>query len=264
MKFKDILAVVSSQVGDDHVLAFAEQVTRQWGARVTTLVTKWKPDLVRTTAADDLGAEVERTLARLRREGEVGPVASELVSIGDARSSIGMRARHFDAVVVGRPPSPTSDWPSALLEGALFHSGRPVFVVPANWQTGPIGKRIMLCWKPTREAARALTAAHDLLPRADRVMVATAGSRHPRAGEAAQEGEAIVAHFRRKKLDVSLLSIDAGDRSETEAILEQAASVRADLVVMGGYSRSATTQFFFGGVTREMLASSNVPLLMAH
>ena len=212
MKFRDILAVVSSQAEDDHVLAFAEQLTRQWGARITTLVTKWKPDLVLTRAADDLRAEVERTLARLRREGDVGPVASELVSIGDARSS--------------------------------------------NWQTGPVGKRIMLCWKPTREAARALTGAHDLLPRADRVMVATARSRHPRAGEAAQEGEAIVAHLRRKKLDVSLLFIDAGDRSETEAILEQATSVRADLVVMGGYGRSAATQFFFGGVTREMLATS--------
>jgi len=165
---------------------------------------------------------------------------------------------------VGRPPNPTSDWPHALLEGALFQSGRPVFVVPANWQTRPVGGRIMLCWKPTREAARALTAAHDLLPRADRVMVATAGPRDPHAGEAAQEGEGIVAHFRRKKLDVSLLSINPGDRSETEAILEQAMSVRADLVVMGGYGRSAATQFFLGGVTREMLASSNVPLLMAH
>jgi nucleotide-binding universal stress UspA family protein len=264
MKFRDILAVVSSQAEDSHVLAFAGQLRRQWGARITTLVTKCKPDLVLTSAADDLRAQVERTIAGLRGETEAGPVVSELVGIGEARSSIGMRARHFDAVVVGRPPSPTSDWPHALLEGALFQSGRPVFVAPASWQTGPVGGRIMLCWKPTREAARALTAAHDLLPRADRVMVATAAPRRPLGGEAAQEAESIVAHLRRKKIDVSLLSINLGDRSEAEAILEQAASVRADLVVMGGYGRSAAAQFFFGGVTREMLASANVPLLMAH
>jgi nucleotide-binding universal stress UspA family protein len=264
MKFRDILAVVSSQAEDEHVLAFAEQVTRQWGARVTTLVTKWKPDLVLTRAADDLRAEVERTIARLRRERDAGPVVSELVSIGEARSSIGMRARHFDAVVVGRPPSPTSDWPHALLEGALFQSGRPIFVVPTRLQTGPVGSSIMLCWKPTREAARALTAANDLLTRADRVMVATAGSQHPRNGKAIQEVDGVIAHLRRKGLDVSQIFIDAGDRSETEAILKQATSVRADLIVMGGYGRSAATQFFYGGVTREMLASSTVPLLMAH
>lgn len=264
MKFKDILAVVSSEAEDGHVISFAEQLRRQWAARITTLVTRWKPDFVLTNAEDDLGAEVERTTARLRREPEAGPVVSELVTINEARSSIGMRARHFDAVVVGRPPGPTSDWPHALLEGALFQSGRPVFVVPAGWQTVPVGNRIMVSWKPTREAARALTAAHDLLQRADRVMVAIAGSQQPQAGKTTKEGADVVAHLVRKKLDVSLLSVNASARSEAEAILEQAMRVRADLVVMGGYGRSAATQFFFGGVTREMLASANVPLLMAH
>ncbi len=264
MKFKDLMAVVSSHAADDHVISFAEQLRRQWSARITTLVTRWKPDLVLTNAAVDLIAEVERTTARLQREPEAGPIVSELVTIGEARSSIGMRARHFDAVVMGRPPGPTSDWPHALLEGALFQSGRPVFIVPAGWQTSPVGSRIMVCWKPTREAARALTAARDLLQQADRVMVAIAGSQLPQADQTTREGADLVAHLVRKELDVSLLAVNASPRSEAEAILEQAMRVRADLLVMGGYGRSAASQFFFGGVTREMLASSNIPLLMAH
>jgi nucleotide-binding universal stress UspA family protein len=264
MRFKDILAVVRSQAEDGHVIAFAEQLRRQWAARITTLVVKCKPDLVLTNAADELRAEVERTAACLRRESETGPVVSELVGIGEARSVIGMRARHFDAVVVARPAAPTSDWPHALLEGALFQSGRPVFVVPAGWPTGPVAARIMVCWKPTREAARALTAAHDLFQLADRVMVARAVSPHLHADKATKEAADIVAHLARKKVSVSLLDVDVGDRSETEAILEQAKKVRADLIVMGGYGRSTTTQFFWGGVTREMLSASGIPILMAH
>jgi len=62
----------------------------------------------------------------------------------------------------------------------------------------------------------------------------------------------------------NLLDIDSADHSETEALLEQAKKVRADLIVMGGYGRSATTQLIFGGVTREMLVTAKIPLLMVH
>jgi len=264
MKLRDILVVVTSPSEDEHVIAYAEQLRRQWSARITTLVVRWKPALVLTNAPEALRAEIERTTTRLQREAEAGPVVSELVRIEDVRSVIGMRARHFDAVVVGRPAAPTCDWPHALLEGALFESGRPVFVVPAGWKAGPIGNSILVCWKPTREAARALGAAGDLLGAAARVMVATAGRRNEQASEAAKANAGVIAHLARKNVKVNLLHVDPGDGSEAEAILEHAEKVRADLIVMGGYGRSAATQFFLGGVTREMLAMSDIPLLMAH
>lgn len=47
-------------------------------------------------------------------------------------------------------------------------------------------------------------------------------------------------------------------------MLDQADAVDADLLVMGGFGRSRTSEFVFGGVAREMLKASNVPILMSH
>ena len=45
---------------------------------------------------------------------------------------------------------------------------------------------------------------------------------------------------------------------------EEATALDADLVVMGGYAHSRLRELVFGGATRELLRSANVPLLMAH
>ncbi len=48
------------------------------------------------------------------------------------------------------------------------------------------------------------------------------------------------------------------------AILEEAKTLGADLVVMGGYAHSRLRELVFGGATRELLRAATVPLLMAH
>jgi nucleotide-binding universal stress UspA family protein len=49
-----------------------------------------------------------------------------------------------------------------------------------------------------------------------------------------------------------------------EALLEEAKAHQADLLVMGGYTRSRFTEMLLGGATREMLAKADIPLLMHH
>ena len=48
------------------------------------------------------------------------------------------------------------------------------------------------------------------------------------------------------------------------AILSHAADSGADFIVMGGYGHSRLREFILGGVTRSMLASMTVPVLMSH
>ena len=43
-----------------------------------------------------------------------------------------------------------------------------------------------------------------------------------------------------------------------------AAETGADLIVMGGYGHSRLREFVMGGVTRTMLATMTVPVLMSH
>ena len=49
-----------------------------------------------------------------------------------------------------------------------------------------------------------------------------------------------------------------------EALLSIAADTSADLIVMGGYGHTRFRELMLGGVTRTLLQSMTVPVLMAH
>ena len=64
--------------------------------------------------------------------------------------------------------------------------------------------------------------------------------------------------------------VTARARSETcdgriaEAILSTAATLNADLVVMGAYGHARWSERILGGATRGLLSSMTVPVLMSH
>ena len=49
-----------------------------------------------------------------------------------------------------------------------------------------------------------------------------------------------------------------------DALLSHATDSGTDLIVMGGYGHSRLREFILGGVTRSMLRSMTVPVLMSH
>jgi nucleotide-binding universal stress UspA family protein len=55
-----------------------------------------------------------------------------------------------------------------------------------------------------------------------------------------------------------------GDIGIEGVLLSYAADSGADLMVMGGYGHSRLREFILGGVTRGILASMTVPVLMSH
>ena len=67
-------------------------------------------------------------------------------------------------------------------------------------------------------------------------------------------------------LPTNLLS-DLPRRSAAEhvdALLSHAADSGTDFLIMGGYGHSRLREFVLGGVTRSILRSMTVPVLMAH
>ena len=53
-------------------------------------------------------------------------------------------------------------------------------------------------------------------------------------------------------------------RDPGEMLLSAARESEADLLVMGGCSRSRLREVVFGGVTRHVLRSASMPVLMSH
>ena len=95
-----------------------------------------------------------------------GVTASWREEIGEADRRLLSTARHYDLVVLARPTGPNG-LPPNLLEQLLMGSGRPLLIASAK--PPPSLDTIMVCWKETAEAARAVAASMPFLANAKRV-----------------------------------------------------------------------------------------------
>jgi len=187
------------------------------------------------------------------------PSAAFRVETGDEARLLAARARTADLTVLGRAAdgeAVTLD----LLEAVLLYGGRPLLIAPAQ-PPEPIGRRIAIAWKDTPEAARAVAAATPLLAGAEAVSVfAVQEAAGQDSGSAARLSHALQWHNAATTLHV----IPPAGTDPAEVLLASAAGMRADLLVMGGYSHSRMREAVLGGVTRHVLRAAPLPVLMAH
>jgi nucleotide-binding universal stress UspA family protein len=167
-----------------------------------------------------------------------------------------------DLVVVGRGGGGAVGG-APIFSAVLFETGRPVLVAGSGMgEAGPSGRsvsprRVVVAWKESAEAARAVSAALPLLARAERVTAVSARDDDERTR--GLDALATYLSWHGIAADRRLL---AAYPSVGEALA--AAAVEADLVVMGGYSHSRLRELILGGVTRHMLEKTKLPLLLAH
>ncbi|MFQ6018033.1 MAG: universal stress protein [Kiloniellaceae bacterium] len=229
------------------------------------------PDLAESFEEEDRqrARRVRRVFDDFLREKGVaaagGAEAGEQVSAGwfedlpPGDSAVGMHARLFDIIVVGRPVTGMSAPAMSTLEAVLFDSGRPILIAPPEAPRS-LGETVVIAWNGSTETARAIALAMPLLARARRVVVlAVEGVMvpGPSAAEAAQ-------HLERNGIGAESREVPAGGRSGGEAILAEAESLSADLLVKGAYTHSRLRQMIFGGATSHILAEAGLPVFMAH
>jgi len=183
----------------------------------------------------------------------------------EAGAGVSLQARYSDLVVIGQTnldePSSTTlpDFP----EFVVMNSGRPVLIVPYVGRYDAMPKRVLIAWDASTSATRAVTAAIPLLKRAQNVdvVVFNPDSRGDAHGE--MPGADIALYLARHNIKVNVVrqktDIDVGN-----ALLSIATDLGSDMIVMGGYGHSRFREILLGGVTRTVLESMTVPVLMAH
>ncbi|MFZ6658248.1 universal stress protein [Undibacterium sp. TJN19] len=197
---------------------------------------------------------------------ELGVLSYEsMIANDEAGGGIGLQARYSDLLVIGQTnhdePSPSvlSDFPQYL----IMNSGRPVLIIPYAGDFTTVAKRPMIAWDTSREATRAVTDAIPLLKRADLVQVAIFNPKAVLDAHGEQPGADIAQYLARHgiKVEVSVhkTSTDIGN-----ALLSLAHDLDSDMLVMGGYGHSRFREMIMGGVTRTILESMTVPVLMSH
>jgi nucleotide-binding universal stress UspA family protein len=136
--------------------------------------------------------------------------------------------------------------------------------VPHAGHTGSIGRRVLIGWNGSPEAARAVHDALPLMVGAEAVTVVTID---PEGGPGANEegpGADIARHLARHGLPVMVRRVTGPAAAAGDLLLNEAADLGADLIVMGAFGHSRLREFVLGGATRTLLAQMTAPVLMAH
>ena len=74
----------------------------------------------------------------------------------------------------------------------------------------------------------------------------------------------LLALLARHGVSANVKRLVKGDIGIDSVVLSYAADIGADLMVMGGYGHSRLREFILGGMTRGILQSMTVPVLMSH
>jgi nucleotide-binding universal stress UspA family protein len=185
---------------------------------------------------------------------------------GDPVEAGVLHARYADLTVLGQPApdDPFAAFIGDLGNAVLMRSGRPVLFVPFAAEDATPGQTVLVAWKDARESALALSQALPLIKRAQRVFVVTASPEATGPVRDALVEKQLMGWFERHEIEATFRREVAPDLDAGNVLLSQAADLGADLIVMGAYSRPRLTELVLGGVTRLMLSSMTVPVLMAH
>ena len=180
----------------------------------------------------------------------------------DATATIGASARLHDLTIVTQPQPDNDSYDNSIPQDVLFQAGGPVLFTPFTFHGAFSAKRIGICWDGSRLAARALRDAMPLLRQADALtVIALTGSDPPPADCGT---ESLVRHLARSGLPARIASFPSARSEIHPAILSVAADESLDLLVMGGFGHSRLQETLLGGVTRQMMRSMTVPVLMSH
>jgi nucleotide-binding universal stress UspA family protein len=213
-------------------------------------------------------ADVEETMATLAaKEGWFRKIAGadqrkiEWRAILDyPDDTLPREARSADLIVIGQTSGPGDE--SLDPGGALLRIGRPVLVVPDGVSLLR-ADHVVIGWKETREARRAVQDALPFLHEAKGVTVAEICAEGEESAAEAHIADVARYLMRHRIKSVPRILLDE-QGSGAAQLIKLAREEEADLLVTGAYGHSRLGEWMFGGITRELLATSSICCLMSH
>lgn len=201
----------------------------------------------------------------IRSEAAAAGVVAEIDIVAGPFAEVAERAanaaRSVDLVVVDQPHG-ALDTSEMLLEEALFHSGRPVFVASAKSPPRPAIRRIIVGWDGSEHAVRAVSDALFVFPTIEHVEIVTVSGEKSLAH--ALPAADFARHLARKGVETTLTDVESKDRSVAAVLDDYAVATKADVLVTGAFGHSRLREFLLGGVTVELTDSAATSLLMSY
>ncbi len=220
---------------------------------------------VREVDCQQLNQAIARHAGRFRATFENLDGSSEWrADAGSPADFLTTEARAADLLIVGRRENGIRFIPNQTLDigDAIMRAGRPMLVVPPR-KTFLALNRILIAWKDTAEARKAVAAALPLLESAQDVMIVEITS-DEREKKIATRRVADVATWLQQYNITASASAELGV-GEVGCYLDAIAVENGvDIIVAGAYGHSRLCEWAFGGVTRHLLEEGSTCALLMH
>lgn len=274
---KDILVHIPSDDRTKSIINYAVALARSFGANLdglirihqsfnpaggiaisgiaTTTITRFDPD---PPMADAIQEQFEDAAKAAGVSYGCKTICRETPSLLQSATEL---SQLYSLILVAQPDrsQPSNDDP--LPESLLLGSGRPLLVVPYIDRGSFSARRIVICWDGRSAAARAVHDAMPFLHKAAGIDILVVGRDKTTA---MNTPEALKDHLARRGLSSSIHQVLSHTSEVHDVILSFAADVGADMLVMGGYGHSRLREQVLGGVTRGILETMTVPVLISH
>jgi len=209
---------------------------------------------------EQIGKDLENAEAAFRRDAAGADI--EWRSVQDFPARALARAARAADLIVASPKGHLGSMREADPAEVVMTAGRPVLIVPQDAQ--PLrGNAVVVAWKDTREARRAVADAIPFLAAADDVIV-QAVCEGDAVEAAAFQTEDVAASLRRHGVRARAKVSSAPHGLVARELLNVARSHDADLIVAGAYGHNRLQEWAFGGVTDEFIRAPGCFVLMSH
>ena len=277
MAIKDLAVAYNASDNADTAVDFALQMCRKYQAALTAIyavnpvrfegnVGRWITDDIRATlrkAEAEVTKSIEADFKKRAASASPGSDVTFIAEEGQPNVVLARQARYHDILLMGQFSAP-GDAARPIRAGDLvLRTGRPLIIVPHGYKVRSFQEYAVVGWDGSREAARALSDAMQILEtkkRLDVVSVRAAGgdSRPP------AQADAIVRHLERHGIDARNVALNASREGVGQTLVDYCTEHAPDVFVMGAYGHTKLREDLFGGVTRRIMEHMTVPVLMSH
>ena len=275
MAYKDILVYVDEGASNQERVATAFNMAKMHNARLTGItLSALQPEHLKVKekkaikniclkeAEDRMADFVEQAKAEGIEynaqiiKGEASKAATQLAKI----------ARNYDITILrqANPNNCNYSTMETVAEQVILLGGRPVFFMPYIGAHRIPCKKGMIAWDGTPAATRSVHNALPILSRLEEVsiLVVQEGKQKTAKGELLVDD--LAEHLKRHGIQATVRRVTAGTFDVPTVILNEIAENDIDIIVMGGYGTPNLKQKIFGGVTRTLLSSMIIPVVMSH
>ena len=174
-------------------------------------------------------------------------------------------ARYADIVVMGQPNDDVdAQRTRAIADHVILGSGTPVIVTPRTPALKGMGTKVLIGWDGSDHAARAVRNALPILKSAKSVKVLCVDPKPGVRGLGDLPGADLARYLASHGVNAEADHYKSEGKGVGVVLLNEAANIGADMIVVGGYGHSRLGELILGGATNTLLDSMTVPVLFAH